>query len=373
MLLYILILASCFVLAFPFGGSIDLATLDPTQGISLTGSSGSGFGTTIISCDFNGDTVKDTLISAPGEGKVYVIFGGTDWSTVDLTNLAGSGAGFVMTFSGKTGFGTQLGCIGKYDTDQYEDIAVGFASPDDTYVYLIYGAAFSPPSDFDVGGLSSGYASIYSLFGETFYGDIVGVGDITGDGTDDFIVGLLNPSGPNYYGVGVYGAVTVDFDVRDAPAYGKIFIIDNYAQGSPLSFAAAGKFDDDSYYDFVVGNLIGNPSGQVAIVFGSDGSANTWQTVYFSNSYQYIGSFPSVVYLTGGGTFGLGASVVYAGDINSDGRADVLIGAPNYGSSNAGAAYIFLGKTAATMLNTYDITSFPSSNGYILTHGTATG
>ncbi|KAJ1424283.1 hypothetical protein B484DRAFT_464829, partial [Ochromonadaceae sp. CCMP2298] len=65
----------------------------------------------------------------------------------------------------------------------------------------------------------------------------------------------------------------------------------------------------------------------------------------------------------------LGNSVSAAGDVNNDGYADLIVGAPNAGLSGRtapGAAYVFLGTAAG--FATMDLASFSSGNstGFII-------
>src|SRR5690242_13910820 len=107
------ILASCFVLISPFGGSLDLIALtESVEVITLSSNPSVRLGTSVASCDFNGDTKKDLIIGAPddnsGQGVVIVLFGGSTFSTVDMTDPAASGSGFIMTYSGSTGWGSKV-------------------------------------------------------------------------------------------------------------------------------------------------------------------------------------------------------------------------------------------------------------------------
>jgi hypothetical protein len=65
------------------------------------------------------------------------------------------------------------------------------------------------------------------------------------------------------------------------------------------------------------------------------------------------------------GTGGFGTSVASAGDVNGDGFADLVVGAPNYGSTTAGHAYVYLGSatglptTASATLTNPDPQTLP--------------
>ena len=88
-----------------FAASIDLASLDGTNGFTLTGiDGGDGSGLSVSSAgDVNGDGIDDILIGAygadGGAGETYLVYGGTDIlerfdaadgvqdGTIDLANI----------------------------------------------------------------------------------------------------------------------------------------------------------------------------------------------------------------------------------------------------------------------------------------------
>ena len=97
------------------------------------------------------------------------------------------------------------------------------------------------------------------------------------------------------------------------------------------SVAVAGDVNGDGYVDFIVGAPSADPANP-------------------GHAYLYLGGAhadgaPDATYTgeVGGDEFGL--SVSSAGDVNGDGYADVIVGAPfnSAGGSGAGRAYIFYG------------------------------
>ncbi|MBF0113487.1 MAG: FG-GAP repeat protein, partial [Magnetococcales bacterium] len=125
--------------------------------------------------------------------------------------------------------------------------------------------------------------------------------------------------------------------------------------------AAAGDFNGDGFGDLIVGGPSGYSNyGGAYLVFGSangvGGSSLSLSNlsnhgVAFHASNSYDADF--------------GFSVSSAGDINGDGLADLIIGAPNQsvdGHSNAGTAYIVFGSTAGSFapLDTF----LDGSNGF---------
>jgi hypothetical protein len=95
------------------------------------------------------------------------------------------------------------------------------------------------------------------------------------------------------------------------------------------SVASAGDVNGDGYADIIVGAYVNsNYNGKVYLFLGGPSGPST------TPSWTAVGA--------GGEEFG--ESVASAGDVNKDGYADVIIGAPNYSHNTIGGkAYVFLG------------------------------
>jgi len=110
---------------------------------------------------------------------------------------------------------------------------------------------------------------------------------------------------------------------------------------SGSSVSGAGDVNGDGLADLIIGayraDPNGNESGQSYVVFGKTDSA----TVNLDNLGD--GGF----FINGIDGFDRsGVSVSGAGDVNGDGIADLIIGAPdgNDGGADAGEAYVIFGK-----------------------------
>jgi hypothetical protein len=199
--------------------------------------------------------------------------------------------------------------------DGIADIAIGASGSGN-------GAAFVY-SGFD-GSLIHAWApasSSYMGFGIS----LDGVGDINGDGFGDLVIGaplFTNSAGDAGAGKAFVFSGATGLELFSWEGAGANFML-----GS--SVANAGDFDGDGTHDILVGAPFASPGG-----LAGAGSA-----------YLYSGASGGLIFQRNGEASGdiFGNAVSTAGDMNGDGRAELLVGAPAApsGSSAAGIAYVF--------------------------------
>lgn len=160
------------------------------------------------------------------------------------------------------------------------------------------------------------------------------IGDLNNDGITDFIV-----SSPRDYIRRVY--------IYSGSNGAKIFTISGSAYSNDTwdtfgySVANAGDVNADGIDDIIVGAPYSDPDGRndAGIAYVFSGANN-------SLLYCLKGGFPYDF---------LGGSVSTAGDINADGHADVLVGAPsvptNGPTNRPGSVHIFSGATGKELLS----------------------
>ncbi len=165
---------------------------------------------------------------------------------------------------------------------------------------------------------------------DNFGWSVAGAGDVDGDGVEDLIVGAIyndsaaKDAGKAYVYLGGARPLATPFVTMTGMAVNDQF---------GVSVAGAGDVNGDGYADVIVGarlnSLAANSAGAAFVYFGGptmDGS-------------------PDVVLPGEAANDWFGNSVAGAGDVNGDGYADVVVGAPynDRGGSAAGAAYVFYG------------------------------
>ncbi len=156
---------------------------------------------------------------------------------------------------------------------------------------------------------------------DTSYGTTL---DPNGDGFADTVVGAPGGAGAAHVYLGsATGLATTPSLTLAAP--------DLPGTSFGAAIASAGDLDGDGYGDL----LVGQPGYPAA---GGEG-----RVFVYSGSPSGLGAVPALLITAPPGMGGsFGATLTSAGDVNGDGYADVLIGAPA-AAGGAGRAFLFLG------------------------------
>lgn len=297
---------------FAVGGSDRIGVYSGSDGALKLAVNGSGlFGAAIgFAGDVNVDGTIDLVVGAPASdgsaGRTYLISG------VD---------GAVLWSVVGDGFNDQLGRLvgdaGDLDGDGYADViaASGAGFGGSLYTRLLSGKDGSSLHAFDGTEVASS------------------VGDLDADGCDDLLVRTADaPSA-----VSVYSGRTLALLYQVAGSDGDGF--GGALHGLP-------DIDDDHVADFLVGAVAYSGSGYARVCSGVDG-----HTLFTLSG-------------DGGGTDLFAYSVGSAGDVDGDGRSDFLVGSPaeSHGGGSPGAAWLYSGKTGA-LLYVFDGTPVASGSG----------
>ncbi len=370
----------------------NLNSLNGKNGFIVNGQNTQSFlGTSANAAgDINGDGKDDIIIGAPhvdheepnvalGNGQAYVIFGSTSFQNpFNLTTLNGNN-GFSISESSLDMLGYSVSGIGDINGDGKNDIAIGapYSNVGNLLkagkAYIIFGATtFQSPFDlnnlngnngFVINGLTSASRLGYVISGEK---------DFNGDGKDDIIisspysnVGSLSNAGRAYV---IFGASSFQssFNLNDLNGQNG-FIISGLTSRSLLgiSLKIGEDINGDGKADIIIGadqaspnNL--NMAGQAYVIFG----ASSFQSSFNLNTLNGNNGF----IINGIESIGmLGASVAIGGDINGDGKADIIIGANQTSPNNvnmAGQAYVIFG--ASSFQSPFNLNTLNGNNGFII-------
>jgi hypothetical protein len=372
--------------------SFSLSNLNGSNGFVLNGiNADDHLGRSVSGAgDINGDGIDDLIIGAPGNfydysaGKTYVVFGGTDVGVIgsfDLSSLDGSN-GFVLngTMEGES-LGISVSDAGDINGDGFDDLIIGVHGPyfvpaGSEKNYVVFGSPnVGAGGSIDLSNLngSNGFVLNADGSGSRDY-SVSGAGDINGDGFDDLIIGV-----PGAYFYGSYGASYVVFGGSTLGASGNFklaslngdngFRIQGIQSGDAIgdSVSNAGDINGDGFADLIIGaswvDSNGFNSGASYVVFGGTNTGSTGSlnlsTLDSSNGFVVNGINQQDR---------LGSSVSSAGDINSDGFDDLIIGAPSADANGnlSGASYVVLGGTNVGVSGSIDLSTLDGSNGFVI-------
>ena len=380
-------------------GVVELGTLDGTIGFQLdAAAAGERAGYSVAAAgDFNGDGLTDAIIGAPGAtaadgtvvGAAYVVFGRNAAgfpATLDLGTLDGTNGFRINGTGGFSRTGEAVSSAGDVNGDGFADLLIGAPAADGTgAAYVVFGRSASFPAAFDLASLDG--RTGFKLRGETLNDaagyDVSGAGDINGDGFDDVIIGAPGKSGNDEYDYGV-GAAYVVFGrpgvfpselalEQLGPTGGFRFIGEKEYDYAGTSVSGAGDVNGDGFSDVVIGAPGTNYEEDYASATLS--AAGDKKHAYVVFGRPAAGGDLPLAQLDGSNGFRLsgearndyfGLSVSSAGDMNGDGFADLIVGAP-FGYDEAGPsqsfAYILFGTDRGYPAN-LNAGGFDGRNGF---------
>ena len=349
--------ASAATVQLPRGAT---AVLGAVAGGDDNGESVAGAG------DFNADGRQDVIRGASGAdphafsaaGSATVTFGPI--RALPSANLQTS----IFGVTAGDNAGQSVAGAGDVNGDGIDDVIVGApnAAPGGVSAagssYVVFGAATPPQTaclciELATLTLARGFRIDGPAANANSGISVAGAGDVNGDGRDDVIVGAPGASPGGATGAGssyvVFGSASPANVALATLTAAQGFRIDGADVGddSGRSVAGAGDVDGDGRDDVIVGAHLADSSpggltarGAAYVVRGSASPANV----------ALASLTPAVGFrILGANAFDiLGGSVAGAGDVNGDGRDDVIVGAnmADSGASNGGSSYVVFGSAS---------------------------
>lgn len=284
--------------------------------------------------DVNGDGYADVIVGAPqwdggkvGEGAAWVYLG-------QANGLSSAPDWYKRSNKEDAWFGHSVGSAGDVNGDGYDDVIVGapywYSSKTNEGAAFVYHGSSSGVND------APGWSKVSNQEG-ALYGYSVGTaGDINGDGYGDIVVGapLWDGGDEDEGAVWIYqGSAS---GLSSAPDWYKQ--VDHAGAQFGFSVSTAGDVNRDGFSDVIIGSPYWednyNNEGRAWVYLGSKfGMQDTDQWHAESNQAGAR----------------LGFSVATAGDVDRDGFSDVIVGAPNFGDGgleNEGKVWLFPGSAS---------------------------
>ena len=315
--------------------------------------------------DINGDGLDDVLVGAPYvgnrgrsfSGSVYVVFGKQSRQTVDLARLEGEGYRIDGPDQGSAA-GYAVAGPGDVSGDGRPDVVLSTWDA----VHVVHGQAATAPVDLrrsrGNGFVIRGRRPVFGAGAA-----VSGAGDFNGDGLADIAVGA--PFSTMRYRPHA-GATFVVFGTPHTRPVGLVRLggrgvrIDGDGAFGQLGAALApiGDLNGDGRSELLIGASLVSAAGRryagaAYVVFGRLDSGVVDLRRPGGSAYRILG--PGRLGARGGlGQGRAGVSVAAVGDVNGDGRPDMIVGAPGAGrrcSPEEGAAYVVFGQSVASPLD----------------------
>ena len=370
--------------------TVDLTKFSPGIGARYTGTTDSQTARTLSFIgDHNGDGFEDYMVSCWGRNGIAVIVMKRNTTNVNLHIPDIVSGQYFRLIKGVANTGGHLAGLGDINSDGFDDVLISSGSAIVTgrkaagYAVVIFGKR-GPFTDiilteswpassigFTILGIKVSTAFRAMQYGEN------GIGDVNGDGLNDFAVTTAFYEGTtSKYQPGV---VWIIFGKAKEHTFENIDLLPAnfgsngvyYTGGSSddqlgFNFMTAGDFNGDGIADILMGAHGFDPvvngttrsgAGAAYLIFGSKTALATTDLSTFETGAK------GVRFLGATADDQLGWFLSGVGDINGDGIDDIAIGAPGFDRplrSGCGAVYVIYGNKGAYTADV-DLANFAAS------------
>ena len=334
--------------AAPPPQAVEQETLDVEQerNITLRGVEPFDRSGVVATGDLNNDGADDLIVGAsladqpgglPQVGKTYLMFGPLEGETIEL-----SAADVTVVGLESHDFAGRAVATGDINNDGIADLIIGAPGgdapdrPESGKVYVLFG----PGPRWDLANNTG--IIVHGIKDHDSVGIGVGSGDLNGDGADDLIIGApdADPGDDRING----GKVYVVFGPLASGTVELATSVDTTVNGSFLnhnigSAVAAGDINNDGQDDLIIGAKGGTPAGRT-----NAGSTYVLFGPVIAGTLEL--DEQEGLTINGVDLEDESGVSVGSGDVNNDGAADILIGAPGASPDRrlkGGASYVLHG------------------------------
>jgi FG-GAP repeat/RTX calcium-binding nonapeptide repeat (4 copies)/Putative Ig domain len=352
----------------PLPPVIDLAAGVP--GLRLAGgANGDQAGIAVSGAgDVNGDGFSDVIVGAwqastkggpsSHNGAAYVVFGRLGSSGVLNLGTAGFGGFRIDGAAASDEAGNSVAGAGDVNGDGLADLIVAArgAASNAGAAYVVFGKTTSTTVDLaSLGG--GGFAITGGAAGDVAGRNVAGLGDMNGDGRADVAVGApgAQPAGASSGSAYVIYGKASSSTINLGAALGAAGFRINGTSGDQagIDLAAPGDLTGDGVPDVIVGANGADPLGRTTagaafVVAGR----KTPSTVNLGLPLD--GGGFEVAGAAAGDQTGYSDGIAPVGDVNGDGRPDLLVGgfgAHTLGRTQNGTAYLAFAPFATPVLD----------------------
>ena len=313
--------------------------------------------------DLNGDSILDIAVGAPldddggtDRGAVWILFMNADGTVQFAQKISNTEGGFSGILEDNDQFGAAIANIGDLNNDLLPEIAVGAIGDDDGgtdrgAIWILSLAENGTIFSFQKVSDSSGEFAGTLRDGDFFGSSISGIGDLDADGIEDIAVGAIGDDDGGVDRGAVWALLmnadsTVRFEQKISATDGNF----NGGLGDDDHFGSSvtglGDINGDGIFDIAAGadqdDDGGSNRGAVWLMFMERDGGIISESKISSVSGNFTGT------LTDGTQFG--SALANPGDLDLDGRIDIVTGAKldDDGGADRGALWTLFMQQSET-------------------------